>query len=229
MYKKIFSLNLIKERVNNLKIIISNILPQCDLIYINCINHKINLNDDNLSFLKNDKIRIFYLPSGGSETRFIHYNNHLEENTYYFTIDDDILYPKNYSDIHIKNMLKYKNNIISCVHGSDYDLTLRSNFYLNRKRVFHFTQELKSSKNVMICGVGTSCFYTHNFKINLQDFKVSNMSDPYVSLFAKKQNIDIMSIERPKLWLIPLNEGGKRIYGNNPHKEIDNLVLNNYI
>jgi hypothetical protein len=227
MEKKIFSLNVIEERVGNLKQIIPNILVQSDLIYINCIQHKIDITDKNFKFLDDKKIKIIYLEDSGSESRFIHYNNHLHD-SYYFTIDDDILYPLDYSEKLIKFMKKFENKIICCVHGSNLNLDLNSNFYKKRKDIFHFTSNLDKEQKVMIPGVGTSCFYTSSFKLNINNFKTKNMSDPYVSVFAKKQNVDIYSVPRAKMWLKPLEGFGKSIYGNNPHKEIDELIIENF-
>jgi len=227
MEKKIFSINVIKERVSNLKKIIPNILIQSDLIYINCIGHKIDKNDDEFKFLDNEKIKFYFFDEGGSETRFIHYNKH-PHNVYYFTIDDDILYPKDYSEKLISSMKKFDNKIICCVHGSDLNLNLNCDLYKKRKNPIHFTFELEKTRKVMIPGVGTSCFYVPNFKVNIADFKNKNMSDPYVSVFAKKQKVDIYSIPRKKMWLKPLEGFGKSIYGNNPHKEIDKLFIDNF-
>jgi hypothetical protein len=216
----IFSLNSLKSRINNLKSIVPIILKQCDILHINTIGYQID--KDKYDFLNNDKIVISFLESGGSETRFIHYNKYI--NSYYFTIDDDILYPVDYSKILIDKMAKYDNNKICCVHSSDFDLLLDSNFYQKRINYNHFTKPLKKDIKCMIPGVGTSCFYTSNFKIKINDFKIKNMSDPYISIFANIQCVEVVSIEREKLWLKPMSEGGERIFGNNPYKEIDKLV-----
>jgi len=225
--KKVFSLNVIKNRVENLKLIIPIILKQCDLLYVNCIGHKINTKDEGLNFLENEKIILEHLSSGGSETRFLHYNKHPND-TYYFTIDDDILYPDNYADELILKMEKYQNKGLCCVHGSILNLTLEKDFYKKRKQLFHFRYELKEDEPVTIPGVGTTCFYTPNFKLNIDDFKTKNMSDPYVASFAHKQGVKVFSIKRDKNWLTPLNEYGSRIYGNNPHREIDALIIKTF-
>lgn len=223
----VFSLNLIKERIPNLKKIVTNLLPQLDILYINCIGHVLDLTYKEFDFLNNKKIIITNLESGGSETRFIHYNKH-PENTYYFTIDDDILYPKNYAEKMISKMIEYNNNVICCVHGSDFNLSLNSDFYKKRINGFNFRIALSEDKKVMIPGVGTSCFNTSIFKINVEDFKTKNMSDPYISVFAKKQNVKIICVERKQNWLVPMKEFGKKIFGNNPYKQIDDLVNKNF-
>jgi hypothetical protein len=220
--KKIFSLNIISSRESNLKIILPNILDQCDLLYVNLIGfNKIP------DILLNNNLIISKITKGGSELRFFYYNC-CEDDTYYFTIDDDILYPKNYAERLIENMKKYENKVVCCVHGCNINLQQSVDYYKRGRTVYHFKKELKEDTKVMIPGVGTSCFYKGLVKINLEDFKISNMSDPYLGYFLLKQKISIISIKRESMWLKPLLTNDKTIWGNNPYKEIDNLINNTF-
>lgn len=214
---KVFSLNTIPERAANLEVIIPIILKQSDLLYVNLIGYKYI---PKVLDQKNIIINIF--EKGGSELRFYNYKS-CDDDTYYFTIDDDILYPENYSLVMIETMKKYNNKVICCVHGSDVDLNLNKNFYKENRKVYKFYSKCKE-RIVMIPGVGTSCFYKGNISINLEDFKVSNMSDVYVASFAYKQNIPVICVSREQNWLIPLNEYNKKIWGNNPHEHIDEVI-----
>lgn len=76
----------------------------------------------------------------------------------------------------------------------------------------------------MIPGVGTSCFYKGKTNINLENYKVRNMSDTYTACFLAEQGIKRISIKRDSNWLKPLNEFGVSIWGNNPHEEIDKMI-----
>ena len=214
----IFSLNILQSRANNLEIILPNILKQCDFIYVNLIGFK-----KIPEILFNEKIKINSFFRGGSELRFFNYND-CDEDTYYFTIDDDIIYPEDYSEVLINNMKIYDNNAICCVHGCNVNLSQRKNYYKKNRTVFHFKDELKENKNVIIPGVGTSCFYIKNFKLKLTDFKTSNMSDVYVGCFAHQQNIPIITIKRKLNWLIPIKSNDKTIWGNNQYDKIDELI-----
>lgn len=217
----IYSLASIVERLNNLDIIIPNILKQSDLIFVNLIGHTRIPN-----VLKDKKIILNSFKKAGSEIRFFDYNR-LQNDSYYFTIDDDIFYPENYTEIMTSKMKKYDNNVVCCVHGSNIDKNLKSNFYKKNRKVFHFTKSLKQDEEVMIPGVGTSCFYKEKHKISIDDYEVNNMSDVYTGCFLAKQGIKRVSIERTDNWLKPLNEFDVKIYGNNPYDEIDK-VINKY-
>ena len=217
--KRIFSLNTLSNRKDNLPIILPAILNQCDLLYVNLINYYDDVVPD---ILNNDKIIINRWGVAGSEYRFYNYND-CDDDTYYFTIDDDILYPLDYSDVLIENMKLYNNEAVCCVHFSNLISLKGDNVYRNRTGV-NFKLELKQNTKAMIAGIGTACFYKKNVKINLSDFKVPNMSDPYVANFLKKQSINIIAIKRKELWMKSLNEFGVSIFGNNPLKEIDKVL-----
>jgi len=49
------------------------------------------------------------------------------------------------------------------------------------------------------------------------------MSDPYIAVFLFQQEIKPMCIKRKRLWMKDLNMYGTSIFGNNPHKDIDEL------
>jgi hypothetical protein len=217
----IFSLATISDRKKNLNYIIDGILNQCDLIFVNLVGY-----DKVPSILKNDKIIVNQFEYVGSEIRFYNYND-IPDDSYYFTIDDDIYYPKDYSKTLIKNMKMYENNVVCCVHGSNIDKSLNNNYYKKNRDVFHFKEKTLNNIEVMIPGVGTSCFYKKNTKLNINDYKVRNMSDTYTGCLLAKQGIKRISIKREKMWLRPLNEFYRRIHGNNPYQEIDRVINEN--
>lgn len=213
-----YSMASIPKRISNLEIILPLILNQCDLLFINLVSYNSIPN-----LLKNKKIIINSFNNVGSEIRFFDYNS-IPNDSYYFTIDDDILYPEDYSEIMISNMQEHNNNVVCCVHGSNIDKNLTSDFYKKNRQVFHFKDSLLNNTEVMIPGVGTSCFYKEKTKINIDNYKVSNMSDTYTACFLAEQSIKRISIKREKNWLKPLNEFGSRIFGNNPYVSIDEMI-----
>jgi hypothetical protein len=155
MSRIIFSLNSIYKREENLKFIIPNLIKQCDIMHINLIGYPKEYVP--IGIITHNKIKLNFLEEGGSETRFLNYNNY-EDDVYFFTLDDDILYPKNYSEILINKMKEYNNKSIICVHGSIINLNQDRDFYKIGRIVYHFTNNLKEDKKVIIPGVGTSCF-----------------------------------------------------------------------
>lgn len=221
MSKIVFSLASIPQRRDNLNLIIPNILKQCDKLYVNLIDY-----DYEPEILNHPKIQVNHFYKAGSEIRFYNYND-IDDDSYYFTIDDDILYPLDYVQVMIDNMKKYNNSHVCCVHGSIIDLNLESGYYRKNRIVYYFQKALLKNTQINIPGTGTACFYKKNIKLNIKDYKYSNMSDVYTGCYLSAQNIKKISIKRQNYWLVHLNEFNKRIFGNNPHDEIDK-VINQY-
>lgn len=220
MSKKIFSLACLPNRKENLKIILPIILPQADLLYLNLVNF-----DKSIEYpiVKDDKIIINkFKEKVGSQNRFYNYND-VGDDTYYFTIDDDLLYPNDYSEKLIKEMLKNDNKCICCVHGGFFNFK-RDNNYRKGRKSLNYGSRLIKTKRVMYPGVGTSCFYKKYFKLNYNDFEYDNMSDCYIACFAVRQNIPIYSIVRNRCWIKNLKRYGTSIWSNNPIKHIDETI-----
>lgn len=213
---RVFSLNSLPNRRDNLELMLPNIIGQADIIYVNLIGW----NTDYPAILQYRNIHITHLETGGSETRFMHYNKH--PNSYYFTIDDDILYPKDYSDVLVSKMEIYGNRVVCCVHGSIPDLSRKEDYWTGRK-LFAFQRPLQKDNQVLVPGVGTACFNTATTKMDIADFVTPDMSDAYTSVFLYNQKIPVVCVERKAGWLYPLKEYGTHIWGNHPKEEIDRL------
>jgi hypothetical protein len=224
--RKIFSLATLFERRNNLNLILPIILNQADILYVNLVNY-----DEIPNILKNEKIIINRFDNAGAEVKFTNYND-INDDDYFFTIDDDIIYPEDYSDKLIENMLIYDNNAVCCVHGSNIDLRKKEEIHSTRgvfgRKSYHFTSELKENKLVMIPGTGTSCFFKKTFNLELSSLKIKNMVDPYIGCLLFEQKILTYSIMRNSLWLKAIETNSKTIYGNNPFIEIDKIYLSTF-
>jgi len=211
-----YSLASIRERVNNLRLIIPVIIRQCDRLYVNLVGH--NQFPDELI---NNNIEVYEKQMTGSQVRFLDYH---KDRDYYFTIDDDILYPDNYTEYMLSKMNQYQNKAICCVHGSNIDLTKKKDYY-KKKFTSIFHNELTQDKLVMFPGVGTSCFYKG--KLELKSMDIDNISDVYVGLFAAQQRLSIICVSRKEGWLKRLDEFGKTIWKHNNHKAIDEIINRN--
>lgn len=220
-YKIVYSMAVIPERIENVPIIISNILPQCDFLYVNLVGFTAVP-----VFLVHEKIIVNNFERGGSEVRFFNYVEQ-EPNTYFFTVDDDILYPKNYTEKMVSAMAAYDNLAVICVHGSIVDLTRSENYYSEGRKVYSFNSYLPRERIVMLPGVGTSCFFRSNVLIDYSDFVHENMSDVFVGIFLAKQGVNIFATKRDSDWLVQLPTHGRSIWGNNPKIYIDMIINEN--
>ena len=186
------------KRKKVLKKTIDSILPQVDVlnIYLNNYkyipsilqNHKINcvLGDEADGDLK-DNGKFYFL-------------NKCPNDAYYFTIDDDITYPKNYIDRLISEIDRYDDKIAVGVHGVIFFEDFK-NFRDSRTNI-HFEDELNKNIKVSVLGTGTVAFYKNNFKkLFKEDFCDVGMADLYFSIFCKNNNIQQICVTREKEWL----------------------------
>lgn len=217
--KIFYSIASIPERSKNLERIIRSIDRQSDFIFVNLVGYEYVP-----EFLDSEKIKVNIFSDVGSEIRFFDYYS-VPNDSYYFTIDDDILYPEDYTERMVAKMSEYGNSKLCCVHGSDMDLGMKSRFYRKNRTVFHFSEEMSEDRRVMVPGVGTSCFYRGKMDISISRYETKNMSDVYTACYLAEQQIPAISVSRLAGWLVPMNEFGRSIYGSNPYREIDSLVL----
>ena len=215
---RVFSLASIPERYENLTHIIPDILAQADVLHIHWVGYKTPVSNA----WQDPNIIHHTWAKAGSQIRFQPYA--LYSNAYFFSIDDDILYPPNYAEKMIAAMQQYKNKVVCCLHGNNINLVKRSQFYTKDRKNINFKNALGANRRILIPGTGTTCFYTPHMKINFQDYVEYNMSDVYTGCFLAKQHIPVVAIQREAMWLKPLNEFEVRIFGNNPHHAIDKII-----
>lgn len=121
---------------------------------------------------------------------------------YYLTIDDDLIYPKNYVENLINQIEKYGRKSIITFHGrSFHDFPIKS-YYKDNDVYIHFTDELLVDTKVQFGGTGVMGFHTDLLKIDLEYFKYPNMADVWVGKYTKENDIDIICVKKPKNYII---------------------------
>ena len=111
---------------------------------------------------------------------------------YYFTGDDDLIYPPTYIQGTIKEIDKY--GVVS-YHGRTFLKYPIESYYKTpaiRNRCLDYHQ---FSEPVHIPGTGVMAFHTDKFNPPFSIFKKRNMSDVWIGCYAKKQGIKIMGLK----------------------------------
>jgi len=185
-----------KGRELSLKDTISSLINQVDLIYIYINNYR-----RIPKFLKDPKIIISLAESGdiGDVGKFYGLKHH---KGYYFTCDDDIIYPNDYIAKLKKGIDKYKKKSIITVHGRIFNDLPVFSYYKSHSSYFHFKHYQNKDSYVHAPGTGVMGFHTNTFCPDIEEFKISNMADVWVSFLAhNKYNINIISIAHKANWL----------------------------
>lgn len=135
--------------------------------------------------------------------------NHLPDEVYFFSCDDDILYPEDYIEKTIEAIDKHKT--IVTYHGRN--LRGKGLNYYHDHSAFRCDQSFIETKKIDVCGTGVTAFRTDYF--NPKDiYKAEDkcMSDLVFSLEAIKQGKEITHIGHYGNWIIPQINSGSTIY-----------------
>lgn len=124
-----------------------------------------------------------------------------EEPIYYFSCDDDIIYPPDYIETTVKNIEQYQ--CIVSYHGRVLNPEVNLYYGYGHKEM-RFFQHNPREYVLDVCGTGVCGFRTDYFnptKIYLSNYK--RMSDLVFSLEAWKQGKQIVTPEKKHLWIQP--------------------------
>lgn len=135
--------------------------------------------------------------------------SHLPDEVYFFSCDDDILYPEDYIEKTIEAIDKHKT--IVTYHGRN--LRGKGLNYYHDHSAFRCDQSFIETKKIDVCGTGVTAFRTDYF--NPKDiYKAEDkcMSDLVFSLEAIKQGKEITHIGHYGNWIIPQINSGSTIY-----------------
>jgi tetratricopeptide (TPR) repeat protein len=215
------------ERKDALKDTVESILPQVDKLIVYQNGYK-----EKFDFLNHQKIEIFSsldtkidMGDAGKFYRVDHY-----QNCYYFSIDDDLIYPRDYVSIMINALKKYENRIIVTCHGRILKPNPKS-YYKDHLSVYRCLDDVASEEFIHIGGTGVMAFYTNTVKINFGYFKTPNMADIWVGLYAQENDIPIQIVSHKAGWITYSNkfDHNQTIYRKSQNNDqIQNQLIVNF-
>lgn len=203
----IFNVCSIPARESSLKKSINSIIDQCDKINVYLDGYKeipefLEKYSNKCKIIQSEKTES--LRDNGKFLALQDFTNS-GKNAYYFTIDDDIIYPPDYTNHLIKKIEYYSREAVIGVHG----VILKNNpksYFSDGRIVYSFTKSLEKDVAVNILGTGTIAFHTSIFKkFNINYFRDTGMVDILFAIYCKEQNIPQISINRLDSWLIDQN------------------------
>ena len=214
----------IPERISQLEATIESFLKKVDSIQVYLNNYSFIP-----SFLNHRKICVFTSQEYGDIGDIGKFYQIEQQNGYILTIDDDLIYPPDYVDSMVRKIDFYQRKVLICVHGNILPKQKLTSYYKDKQGV-HFEKELESDIKVDVPGTGTLGFHTDNIKISQQIFLSPNMSDIWLAVHAKENDISIISVERANDWVIQARgkEFQKSIYQTSFQKDTyQTWVVNN--
>ncbi len=198
--KKTANIATYAPRLDSLRLVVASIYDQVDLIRI-CFNG-VDAKDipDMIQDLSGRDGKVFSLMPDGNKTdngKFISLD-YLSEPEYYFTMDDDIIYPPDYVERTIEAIETY--GTIITYHGRIL-LGQHRNYYHGHKS-FHCLGDQKGNHKIDVAGTGVTAFDTRYFHPKgLAGHEHQKMSDIIFSLEAAKQGKTIACMNHKRGWL----------------------------
>ena len=138
----------------------------------------------------------------GDANKYINVGNYTKG--YYFSCDDDIIYPGNYISTLIKGIEKYKT--IVTIHGSVVRRKVQS-YYKGRTMVMHCLNNCPESKVVTVGGTGVMGFDLSYFKPTYEQIGSANMADIWIAKQAHDQGCKITGLPHPAKWIRQARRG----------------------
>lgn len=185
----------LKGRERALKKALKSILPQVDRLHLT-LNGYTSIPD----FVKSRQIIVRLDPSNSKadNAKF----DGLEEGCrgYYFTLDDDIIYPADYVVKMTQAIERHDRRAVVGVHGIIYKEPLKR--YPQDRIVFGFSKPLERERQVHAVGTGTAAFAIPEVGYSVGDVPTqTRMIDVHFAGWCNNNGIKMYAVERPAGWL----------------------------
>ena len=207
-----------KGRLSTLEKAIDSIYSQVEVVRV-CLNGF----DTIPAFLNRENI-ITHIPKKdlADNGKFFWATN---SNEYYFTIDDDIIYPPDYVERSLKAIKQYDEKTILTYHGVILKPQIQD-YYLDRC-VLPFASPLKRDLPVDVGGTGVMLINTNGVSINHRSFKTLRMADIWIAKSAFEQGCRIVCVNRSGEWLV-CNKPGEGIFETTKDSSEHAEIINKY-
>lgn len=145
---------------------------------------------------------------------------------YYFTVDDDLIYPKSYFIEHLLLLRKYDNEIFVSLHGKV--MLEKPKLFNDNINSYHCLRDVNEDSWVNNCGTGVLLFDNSKYSISIDMFKYHGMADLWVSTFCQKNKIPILCRKHSANELDYMNNEDtlfdRRIEMKNEHRKVLDLT-----
>lgn len=166
--------------------------------------------------------KIFFLKDSeyGDAAKFIAVNEH---DGYFFTGDDDLIFPEDYCKRMIAKLKEYDNQVIVTCHGRNFNHYPIKSYYRDYQSKYACLDAVQYDTFVQVGGTGCMAFHTDFFRPEFSEFKNGFMADLFLSLQAQKKKIPILVMAHQKGWIVQqeTNGGIYEKYRNNDKVQTD--------
>ena len=184
---------------------VASLVDQVDILYLYLNN--VNTVPD---FAKHPKIKVFLskdhlgdLTDNGKFFMLGELND-----AYYFSCDDDMIYPPDYVSNTLKYLKELNNKGIVGYHGHIWTNIPMIHYYVGKngeqpteKICYRYWNKLAKTIKVDVHSTGHMAFHTSYFKFKITDLPYKKMTDILIAKMAKDNGLDMFTIPRPDNWI----------------------------
>ena len=207
----------IPKRIPLLETVVNCIIPQVDHL-----NIYLNNFEEVPWFLNHEKITVVRSQDEGDRGDAGKFFWADKVQGYYFTIDDDIIYPPDYVEKLKEALDKRGKKCAVGVHGEMYPDVIR-HWTKDRIKTYHFYYENQKDTPVHVLGTGCAAFHTEKLQVKPEDFKTPNMADVWFTLICARNLFYRVVVAHQRGWLnilhLPMEE---TLWGKTVQFENDN-------
>lgn len=182
-------------RRDSLAATVESILPQLDELILYLNNY-----DEIPPFARHPKIRatLGVATHGDLRDNGKFFDLPVDDNSYVFTLDDDIIYPADYAAQCIHHIEALDRSCIVGYHGVIFP---QDNFDNLQQRTVHHFAHAYSGGFVDLLGTGALAWHSSALKLSLNDIGPPGLCDLWFALAGAKQGIPFYCAPRSKGWL----------------------------
>jgi hypothetical protein len=214
----------IYDRKESLKKTIESIIDQVDKLVVYQNGYY-----EVFDFLRNPKIVIkTSLITGidmGDAGKFYTLNEY--HDCYYFSIDDDLIYPKTYVQDMVNKCREYDNKKVITHHGRSFSKFPIESYYRSASERYACLHEVRRDVKVQFGGTGVMCFHTSILKLPFEYFKNPNMADIWVGKYCMENNIEILCLKHNVGYIKYIPQKSTIYDTENKNDKIQTDVVNN--
>lgn len=234
--KKIAIMATIKDRAFLAKRAIESIIGQVDELYLslNYTHERIYDGKPWTDILFDGKIPDKILVSEtvnakGDAERYIqehlYHFLHSHKPCYFFSVDDDMIYPANYVETLIQGIERH--NCPCSFHGRKIHNPLKNYHHDFKNQTYYgYFNPLGEDRVIDVPGTGVMGWRSDMIDLFYEKFSRKNMADIEVARLAKEQDVKLMVLSHPSGWITPITHSGTTIWDKNSKESKETEIIN---
>lgn len=136
---------------------------------------------------------------------------------YYFTCDDDLIYPLNYCRRLAYYCDQYEGAYIVTLHGNQYYGIEQEKYYYGALRKYRCLDMVSEQAYVDVPGSGVSCIprkYQKMIADAMPEIQYPNMADLYLAYALKQCGLKAIVAPHPAGWMKAIPYDGRTVFGD---------------